>query len=144
MANTASTDIGAMQAGATGNTAVHDIGAMQALPPPVVITPPTLELTLGTAAPAIFPITGMATKALSLTPQTPAVTVDVRVITTTKALTLSPQTPTVSVLPTPVVTATAWDTAVTFEPGDEWIVTLSGPDADAPEIRLSLEFEDLP
>ena len=57
-------------------------------------------------------------------------------------ITVTGQVPTVVALETSaVVTVTTWSTAVVFEPGDEWLITLAGPAATNPQARVGVSFD---
>ena len=113
---------------------------------PVVVTPGTGSLTTSLFAPtvaatanvSVTPTTGSLTTTLFA--PTVAATANVNVTPATAALVTATFAPSVATSSLGIITSGSWSSVVTFAAGDEFIVTLSGPAANAPTFRANLTF----
>ena len=112
----------------------------------VVVTPGT-----GTLTTTLFAPTVVATANVTVTPATAALvtalfaptvvaTANVNVTPATAALVTALFAPSVATSSLGIITSGSWSSVVTFAAGDEFIVTLSGPAANAPTLRANLTF----
>lgn len=111
----------------------------------VVVIPPPGEIIIIGYPPSLGAPVDLTPDAvdLAITTFEPLVRVGREVFPETTDLVLTGYDPTVETsTPKAVVTAGYWSDQVFFQPGDEWMVTLSGPSASDVSVRVVVTFED--
>lgn len=116
-----------------------DVGA------PRLVVPQTGELLLTPYGPYVDFGIVVGEGSLVLTAFAPEVNSGITLVPDAGELVLTAYVPDVATSsPVSVVSVGRWDQDVRLDPGDEYLVTLDGPAADAPRVRLVLRFHRSP